>query len=194
MRRAGVVLRTRAPVTAVRRLARAGAADAAAAVAAAVATGGAETGKGGKKALAAVGGPGFEAGPYDGFEVAIGGSADVESGADDRDAPSAAPPAPAETLSADFVLLTTGGGGRGHRLAASLGHSLVPPIPSLFTFTVKDELLRELAGVSFESVSARLSVERARLKGTPEERSLGGGGARDVGPTLTQARRGRCWR
>jgi hypothetical protein len=36
---------------------------------------------------------------------------------------------------------------QGHELAQRLGHSIVEPQPSLFTFKVKDAALAELAGV-----------------------------------------------
>lgn len=36
---------------------------------------------------------------------------------------------------------------QGHELAQKLGHSIVEPQPSLFTFKVKDAALAELAGV-----------------------------------------------
>jgi predicted Rossmann fold flavoprotein len=59
---------------------------------------------------------------------------------------------------ADFVLLASGSSPSGYRLAASCGHSLVAPVPSLFTFNVSDERLGGLAGVSMPSVRGRLSV------------------------------------
>jgi predicted flavoprotein YhiN len=36
---------------------------------------------------------------------------------------------------------------QGHELAKKLGHSIIEPQPSLFTFKVKDAALTELAGV-----------------------------------------------
>jgi predicted Rossmann fold flavoprotein len=57
----------------------------------------------------------------------------------------------------DHLLLASGGGPGGHRLAAQLGHRLVPAVPSLFTFTVQVDWLRELAGLSVER--ARLTIE-----------------------------------
>ena len=60
-----------------------------------------------------------------------------------------------ETLAADRVLLASGGDRGGMALAASLGHTILPPVPSLFTFTLTDPRLDGLAGVS---------VERARLR------------------------------
>jgi len=61
-----------------------------------------------------------------------------------------------ETLACDCLLLATGGcrpPALG-QLAVSLGHTLEPPVPSLFTFHVETPWLRELAGVSVETVEA----------------------------------------
>ena len=70
----------------------------------------------------------------------------------------------------DRLLLASGGGPTGHRLAAALGHTIVPAVPSLFTFNVSDSRLRDLAGLSF----AR--VELAFADGPP--------GLRHEGPML----------
>lgn len=59
-------------------------------------------------------------------------------------------------LHADRLLLATGSHPRGYQFAKNLGHSIVPPVPSLFTFTITDPALRDLAGVAIESVQARL--------------------------------------
>jgi predicted Rossmann fold flavoprotein len=59
------------------------------------------------------------------------------------------------------LLLATGSSPGGYRLALSLGHDLVPPVPSLFTFNLPDPALRELAGVSVESVQLRLTLQEA---------------------------------
>jgi predicted Rossmann fold flavoprotein len=61
-----------------------------------------------------------------------------------------------EMVACDRLLLATGGcrtPALGH-LAVSLGHTLEPPVPSLFTFHVAAPWLRELAGISVESVGA----------------------------------------
>ncbi|MGB5137108.1 MAG: aminoacetone oxidase family FAD-binding enzyme, partial [Candidatus Zixiibacteriota bacterium] len=47
----------------------------------------------------------------------------------------------------DRVLLATGSSPSGYKITQSLGHNIVPPVPSLFTFNVKDTRLRELAGI-----------------------------------------------
>jgi predicted Rossmann fold flavoprotein len=62
-------------------------------------------------------------------------------------------------LLAQRVLLATGSSPAGFRLGAALGHTLVPPVPSLFTFKVTDSALTALAGVSVESAALTLRVE-----------------------------------
>jgi predicted Rossmann fold flavoprotein len=64
----------------------------------------------------------------------------------------------------DKLLLATGGCRTPAlgQLAVSLGHTLEPPVPSLFTFHVETPWLRELAGVSVESVEALVMGERLR--------------------------------
>ncbi|MGB5107501.1 MAG: NAD(P)/FAD-dependent oxidoreductase [Candidatus Zixiibacteriota bacterium] len=62
----------------------------------------------------------------------------------------------------DRVLLATGSSPSGYKITQSLGHNIVPPVPSLFTFNVKDTRLRELAGISFEDVLLELSFPEAK--------------------------------
>lgn len=59
----------------------------------------------------------------------------------------------------DRVLIATGGSPAGHRLAEMLGHTIIPPVPSLFTFTVKDSRIKGLAGVAFDDVKLTLKGE-----------------------------------
>lgn len=66
-----------------------------------------------------------------------------------------------EELVADRVLLATGGAPAGYRWAASLGHAVEPPVPSLFTFNIEDPRIDDLAGVS-------VPLARVRLEGTKE--------------------------
>jgi hypothetical protein len=58
----------------------------------------------------------------------------------------------------DRLLLATGSSPSGYRLAKALGHTIEPPVPSLFTFNIADPHLRELAGVSVETVRASLVI------------------------------------
>lgn len=69
-----------------------------------------------------------------------------------------------EPLICDRVLLALGGCRTPAlgQLAVALGHTLEPPVPSLFTFSVATSELRELAGISVEPVE--LSVPETRLR------------------------------
>jgi len=51
----------------------------------------------------------------------------------------------------DAVVVTTGGAARGLPFLEGLGLELIPPVPSLFTFTVPDPALRSLMGLVTEA-------------------------------------------
>jgi predicted flavoprotein YhiN len=51
----------------------------------------------------------------------------------------------------DFVVVTTGGAPKGMPFLEGLGLEMVPPVPSLFTFTVPDAALRSLMGLVVEA-------------------------------------------
>jgi len=72
-----------------------------------------------------------------------------------------------ETLAGDKMLLATGGCRTPAlgQLAISLGHTLEPPVPSLFTFQVEIPWLRELAGVSLETVEVSVPETKLRERG-----------------------------
>jgi len=57
---------------------------------------------------------------------------------------------------ADKVLLATGSSSAVWQLIADLGHQVVPPVPSLFTFRISDPLLTDLAGVALPAATLRL--------------------------------------
>jgi len=66
----------------------------------------------------------------------------------------------------DILILTTGGNKNSFELAKKLGHSIIDPVPSLFTFEIKDQLIDDLAGISFPLVSLSLSVGQKTFKQT----------------------------
>ena len=74
------------------------------------------------------------------------------------------------TLRCDRLMLATGGCRvpAAGQLAVSLSHTLEPPVPSLFTFHIAKDWLRELAGISVPAA----------------EVSLPGLGRRELGPVL----------
>lgn len=63
------------------------------------------------------------------------------------------------------LMLATGSGGPGHRLAESLGHTIVPPVPSLFTFNVPDSPLLPLSGISVDPATVSLPEFKQTLTG-----------------------------
>ncbi len=67
-----------------------------------------------------------------------------------------------ETLSCDRLLWAAGGCRAENHPLVPLGHSLVSPVPSLFTFHIDSPWLRELPGVSLEDV--QVSVPATSLK------------------------------
>lgn len=60
------------------------------------------------------------------------------------------------TILAHNVLLATGGDRKSLSLAASLGHTIEPPVPSLFSFKISDPRLEGLAGISVTPVRLTL--------------------------------------
>lgn len=65
-----------------------------------------------------------------------------------------------ETIKCDRLLLATGSSLAGYKIVRELGHEIEPPVPSLFTFNIVDQKLRELAGVSVNPAQLRLSAGR----------------------------------
>lgn len=61
-----------------------------------------------------------------------------------------------EPLACDALLLATGSNHRGWEWAAALGHTIVPPLPSLFTFNVPDSPLSDLTGLSVPKAKVKL--------------------------------------
>ncbi|MCB0534546.1 MAG: NAD(P)/FAD-dependent oxidoreductase [Lewinellaceae bacterium] len=66
-----------------------------------------------------------------------------------------------ETLPADRVLVASGSNPAVWEMLAGLGLQIVAPVPSLFTFNIKDSRLQELAGISVPS--ATLAIPGSKL-------------------------------
>ncbi|MBK8497634.1 MAG: NAD(P)/FAD-dependent oxidoreductase [Flavobacteriales bacterium] len=73
---------------------------------------------------------------------------------------------PEGTIEADRVVVATGGSPKDDGLAwlADLGHDVVPAVPSLFTFNLPDDPIRELMGVAAPNV--RLRIAGSKLEST----------------------------
>jgi predicted Rossmann fold flavoprotein len=63
---------------------------------------------------------------------------------------------------ADRLLVATGSSVAVWDMLQSLGHSIIKPVPSLFTFNIKDNRLKDLAGLSVPM--AEVKVENTHLK------------------------------
>lgn len=61
-----------------------------------------------------------------------------------------------ETLKAKGILLATGSSPKGYQLAKSLGHEIIKPLPSLFTFKIKDVRFQGLEGIAVDQVGLKL--------------------------------------
>ncbi|MBL7798470.1 MAG: NAD(P)/FAD-dependent oxidoreductase [Saprospiraceae bacterium] len=66
---------------------------------------------------------------------------------------------------ADRVLLAGGSSEGLWAMLADLGHTIVPPVPSLFTFNCKDTRLRDLAGVSVREAGVEISGTKLAANG-----------------------------
>ncbi len=67
----------------------------------------------------------------------------------------------------DFVAVTTGGSPTGASLKwlADMGHEIVQPVPSLFTFAIDDNRLHELQGVVVNQATAHIPGTKFRAEG-----------------------------
>jgi predicted Rossmann fold flavoprotein len=72
-----------------------------------------------------------------------------------------------EIVPADRLLLATGGtkAGAGFVIAAQFGHTIEPPVPSLFTFHVDDPRLKELSGVSVDDAATEVVGQKLKERG-----------------------------
>ena len=72
-----------------------------------------------------------------------------------------------QTMHCDQLLVATGGANKAeaYHWLEQLGHSIAPPVPSLFTFNLKDKAITELAGVSVPEVSLKIAGTKLEQKG-----------------------------
>jgi len=57
---------------------------------------------------------------------------------------------------ADYVVFSTGSSPKAFKLLEKLGHQIIAPVPSLFTFNIKNEILKDLMGTSFQYVNIEI--------------------------------------
>ena len=78
-----------------------------------------------------------------------------------------------EIIQCDRILLATGSSAQGYQMARELGHSVIPTVPSLFTFNVRDRRLEGLAGVSVPNAIVKLQTALGTNLGVNSGANLG---------------------
>lgn len=78
------------------------------------------------------------------------------------------------TFQAKNLVIATGSNPKIWKILEDLGHTIVPPVPSLFTFNIKDNRITDLPGVS-RQVSLKVLKNSSPLRGgVPMNRDEGG--------------------
>lgn len=70
-----------------------------------------------------------------------------------------------EDFEADRVIVATGSSAAIWDILRRLGHTIVKPVPSLFTFNINDERLKGLAGLSVEEVAIHIEGTKLEASG-----------------------------
>ena len=65
-----------------------------------------------------------------------------------------------EEFLADYIIYATGSSPKSVKLIQNLGHKIIDPVPSLFTFNIKNETLKDLPGTSFNN--AEISIPKLK--------------------------------
>ena len=68
------------------------------------------------------------------------------------------------SIIAKNIILSTGGHPSGYKLARNFGHSIVRPVPSLFTFSTKEKKLNECSGVSIKNIDIEIQLNNKSFK------------------------------
>ena len=68
------------------------------------------------------------------------------------------------SIIAKNIILSTGGHPSGHKLAKNFGHSIIRPVPSLFTFSTKETKLNECSGVSIKNIDIEIQLNKKSFK------------------------------
>jgi predicted Rossmann fold flavoprotein len=61
-----------------------------------------------------------------------------------------------QTITADKLLIAAGSNPKVWALSETLEHSIVPPVPSLFTFNINDKRIKEIPGISVPNATVKI--------------------------------------
>ncbi len=70
-----------------------------------------------------------------------------------------------EILHADKLMLATGSNPKIWKMLSELGHQIIPPVPSLFTFNIKDQRIDGLPGISVPQAEVRVLGSKLSANG-----------------------------
>ena len=66
---------------------------------------------------------------------------------------------------ADYLLIATGSNTKIWNLILKLGHTIIKPVPSLFTFKIVDERLKDIPGISVSNASVKVLYSKLKEHG-----------------------------
>lgn len=69
------------------------------------------------------------------------------------------------TFYADAVIIATGSSAAVWKILEDLNLKITPPVPSLFTFNIKDPRLKDMQGISFKKAIARVAATKLKEEG-----------------------------
>lgn len=91
---------------------------------------------------------------------------------------------PTDEYLCDRIIFATGSNRGGYMMLEKLGHTINPPLPSLFSFKVKDELLTALSGLPITNAQIKLILNKEqKLKC---QSILAGPGGKNIASSLEQ--------
>ncbi len=70
-----------------------------------------------------------------------------------------------EILEANKLMIATGSNPKIWQLLENLGHTIVKPVPSLFTFNIKDPRIEDLAGLAVKNVTVKIPNSKLQATG-----------------------------
>jgi predicted Rossmann fold flavoprotein len=72
-----------------------------------------------------------------------------------------------ETFEANYVCITTGGFPKPEQWnwIAALGHTIIPPVPSLFTFNMHKHVIQQFSGIAIQNVCVRIANTKLEQTG-----------------------------
>jgi len=70
-----------------------------------------------------------------------------------------------ETFIADYLLIASGSNAKVWDIISNLGHTIIAPVPSLFTFNIEDERLKDIPGISVPKATVKVLNSKLEEQG-----------------------------